>query len=234
MKTRITTSLVLSAGLLAATATAHVSISSGPAPANASSEVNFQIAHGCESGDTMADTVKLVIDIPEGVTSVRPMPNAFGKVSVTTDPTTKAVTTVTYEKAAADALPSDSNFYKFTVRLKTPDKPFTKLYFKAHQYCVGIAQPTEWVGLPDVDAGGAEPAAELVVMPARQPGWNKYTVPVDISNANMKVFFKDALIVWKGTSAFSANATTLAQIKAESGVTELTELKANDEITVRY
>ena len=140
------------------------------------------------------------------------------------------ITTVTYEKAVPDYLPTDSQFYKFTIRLKPPNAPFTKLYFKAHQYCNGIAAPTEWVGLPDSDAG-AEPAAELVIMPARQPGWNKYTVPVDIKDLSI---FKDALIVWKGNAAYSANANTTAQITAEPGATPLTELKANDEVWVRY
>lgn len=213
--------------LLATTAHAHVSISSGPAVANTSQEVTFSVAHGCPTtGGAMADTVKLTIDIPAGVTSVRPMPSDFGKVTVTGSP----VTSVTYEKTPGTELPADTAFYKFVIRLKPPNAPFTKVYFKAHQYCNGVALPVEWVGLPGDDAG-AEPAGELLVLPARLPGWNKWTVPVDIKDLTL---FKDALIVWRGNAAYSANPNTVAQIKAEAGVTELTELKANDEIWVRY
>jgi hypothetical protein len=118
--------------------------------------------------------------------------------------------------------------------VKPPNAPFTKVHFPVHQYCNGIVEPTEWTGLPGTDAGAESPAAELVVMPARQPGWNKYTVPVDIKAADMASFFKDALIVWKGTAAYAFNENTKAQIASEAGVTPLTEIKANDEIWVRY
>lgn len=230
MKKHVTKALAAATAIMAAaTASAHVSVSSGPAVADANQEVNFQVGHGCEptGGGPMADTIKLVIDIPAGVTSVRPMPNPFGKVTVTGNP----VTQVTYEKAPSDYLAADTGFYKFTIRLKPPKAPFTKIYFKVHQYCNGIADPTEWVGTPDVDAG-AQPAAELVVLPSRQPGWNKYTVPVDVKD--MPGFFKDALIVWKGAAAYSFNPNTVAQIAAEPGASALTELKANDEIWVKY
>ena len=58
--------------------------------------------------------------------------------------------------------------------------------------------------------------------------------PKQIDDIKDLTIFKDALIVWRGNAAYSANPNTVAQIKAEAGVTELTELKANDEIWVRY
>lgn len=229
MKKKVLVPLVLPVGLLvAATASAHVSITSGAASANTSQEVSFGVGHGCERpGGGTADTIKLTIDIPAGVTSVRPVPNAFGKVTVAGGANG---TSVTWEKAPGDVLPADTSYYKLTIRLKAPNAPFTKVYFPVHQWCDGVAAPTEWVGTPGSDAG-ASPAAELVVVPARQPGWNKYTIPADLKDLS---FFKDALIVWKGSAAYSANPITLAQIKAEPGVVELTELKANDEVWVRY
>ena len=69
-------------------------------------------------------------------------------------------------------------------------------------------------------------------MPARLPGWNKLTVPVAVSD--LSVFFSDALIVWKGTSAYSANSATKELIAATPGVGALTSLAANDEIWARY
>jgi uncharacterized protein YcnI len=221
--------VVVSAIFVSASAAAHVSIASGPALGNVSQEVTFAIAHGCDKvpGPGMADTVKLVIDIPTGVTSVRAMPNPFGKATVT-------ASSVTYEKAPADYLSEDVGYYKFTVRLKPPNNPFTKVYFKAHQYCNGVAEPTEWVQVPGESDAGAEPAAELAVLPDRKPGWNKYTVPVNLTAKDLESFFKDAQVVWKGNAGYSFNPNTLAQIKAEPGATELTALSANDEIWVKY
>lgn len=232
MKTHVTAATVIVAALLAATASAHISISSGSAVANVSQEVNFSVGHGCPlpGGGGNADTIKVTVDIPAGVTSVRPMPNAFGKVTVTGNP----VTSVTWEKAPGDVLPGDTSYYKLTIRLKPPNAPFTKVYFAAHQWCNGVPEPVHWAALPGTDAGADEPASELVVLPARQPGWNKYTVPVDINDVAKSGFFGDALVVWKGNAAFSSNANTVAQIAAESGATALTALKANDEIWVKY
>ncbi|HVH43111.1 MAG TPA: DUF1775 domain-containing protein [Labilithrix sp.] len=230
MKKSLTAALLSGAALLVAvTSSAHVSISSGPAIANTSQEVHFSVGHGCPlpGGGGNADTIKITVDIPDGVTSVRPMPNAFGKVTVAGNP----VKSVTWEKASGDALPGDTSYYKFTIRLKAPDAPFTKVHFGVHQWCTGVPDPVHWTGLPGTDAGVDEPAAELVVMPARHPGWNKYTVPVDIKDLRI---FKDALIVWRGNAAFSDNPNTAAQIAAEAGATPLTELKANDEIWVKY
>jgi hypothetical protein len=72
------------------------------------------------------------------------------------------------------------------------------------------------------------------VLPAKSPGWNKWTVPVAISSKDLSGFFKDAQIEWRGTSAYSSNTTRITQIKSEPGVTELADIKANEEIWVRY
>jgi hypothetical protein len=51
---------------------------------------------------------------------------------------------------------------------------------------------------------------------------------------DLSVYFSDAQIVWQGTAAYSSNTATSELVKGTTGVTELTELKANDEIWVRY
>ncbi len=224
----------LSAGLFCGgVAHAHVDIGSGPAVANATNEVTFSVGHGCAG----ADTNKIVVDIPAGVTSVRPMRSDFGKPAVGKD-IAGTITTVTWQKAPADALDSDLAFYKLVIRLKTPNLPFTAVYFPVHQTCRaadGTMSTVDWVGLPTTptsDAGAIEPAAALTLLPARQPGWNKYTVPAAITD--LGVFFKDAQIVWKGTAAYSANANTAALITTTQGATALTALSAGDEIWVKY
>ena len=84
----------------------------------------------------------------------------------------------------------------------------------------------------ELDPAG-EPAPALTVLPARQPGWNKYTVPVAV--ADLKPLFADAQIVWKDSAAYSANANTVAQIAGTAGVIVLrrTEGGRNLEIVAR-
>jgi hypothetical protein len=125
--------------------------------------------------------------------------------------------------------------------MKLPDAPFSTVYFKAHQTCrdtAGVEEVVEWVGLSsDPDAGTAvEPAAPLRIVPARLPGWNKYTLPagVQVGSAALPDYFVNALIVWKDTSAYSPNANTAALIGMTPGVTALTQLAPSDVIWVRF
>lgn len=215
--------------LASATAHAHVSISSaattsGVGIANATQEVAFGVGHGCNG----TDTVKLVIEIPAGVKNVRPMRSDFATPTVVTDGGGN-VTSVTWQKPDAEALPADTAFYKFVIRMQAPNTPFTKLLFLAHQTCID-GTTEDWILPPGSDAG-TNTGPALTLMPARSPGWNKYTVPAAITDMKL---FNDAAIVWKGNAAYSGNPSTLAQIKAEPGVTELTSLAAGDEIWVRY
>jgi hypothetical protein len=231
--TNTSTLLALTATLLVSTAAhAHVSVASGAATANASQEITFGVGHGCAG----SDTYRVKVDIPAGVTSVRPLTSDFGKATVEKD-LAGNVTSVTWQKPDADLLGSDDNYYKLTLRLKTPNAPFTRIYFPSHQTCrtlAGVETTVDWVGTPTLPDGGPtapDGAPTLVVMPARVPGWNKYPVPVAVTDLSI---FKDALIVWSGTAAYSANPATAAQLKAEPGVTALTTIAAGAEIWVRY
>lgn len=229
MKVRLTMLLAAAASTLAAaSANAHVTVASGPAVANKSQEVHFGVGHGCDGDDTFA----VRIEIPAGVVSVRPMRSDFGEVAVEKD-ANDVVTAVTWQKAAEDALDSDIAYYKLTIRLKAPDKPFTQHYFKTQQTCRaadGTLTVVDWAALPG-EMGEAAPA--LTVVPARLPGWNKYTINEHIGDPS--IFFQDALIVWRGTAAYSFNPATVELIKGTDGVTELTGgLHPDDEIWVRY
>jgi len=214
---------------------AHVSVASGPATANVTQVVTFGVGHGCEGADTM----RVTVDIPTGVTSVRPMPSEFGAASVTRD-LANVVTSVTWQRPVSEVLSSDDDYYELKVRLKPPNNPFTTIYFLAHQTCRqsnGTLTTVDWVGLPGMtapDGGALEPAAGLLLLPARQPGWNRYTIPVTLSMTDLSNYFRDALIVWKGTQAYSINTQTTALIMRTPGVTALTSLSATDEVWVRY
>jgi uncharacterized protein YcnI len=236
MKATVRT-LALALGLtaFAGAAHAHISISSGIGAANTTQEVAFSVGHGCAG----ADTVAVRVTIPAGVTSVRPMRSDFGKVSVEKD-TAGTITAVSWTKAAADALDADIAYYKLIIRMKTPNMPFTTLVLPALQTCRamdGTMSTVDWKALPGApvpDAGEDEPAPTLPIVPAHKPGWNKMTVPVALTAAELGTYFADAQILWKGTAAFSASATTTDQVKATAGVTSLTALAAGDEIWVKY
>lgn len=228
MQRKIAAALSLAAVVTTSLASAHISIGSGPATANTSQEVTFNVGHGCEGADTSA----VVIEIPDGVTSVRPMSSDFGQVDVVTD-SAGTVTAVSWTKAASSVLASDIAFYKLVVRLKTPDKPFSTLYFPTHQTCVdaeGNESVVDWVALEET--ADSEPAPALSVLPARYPGWNKLTVAEDISD--LSAFFSNAQIVWKDDLAYSINPTTVELIGETKGVGQLASLNAGDEIWVRY
>ncbi|MDI1451045.1 DUF1775 domain-containing protein [Polyangium sp. 6x1] len=229
--TPLTFSILAGALATSAAAEAHISAVSPTLIAGKTTVVELSVGHGCEGSDTYAITV----EIPKGMISVRPMSSDFGKTSLTYDAADPAlVTTVTWQKDDADALPGDTNYYRLAFRAKAPSAPFTSIYYKVHQVC-RAADATlsyaEWVALPG-EMG--EPAAAQAIVPDHLPGWNKYTVPADI--ADLSVFFSDAHIVWRGTDAYSFNDNTVDLIKGTSGVTLLSAdgVKANDEIWVRY
>lgn len=231
--TRRSCALVAGAGFVAwcATADAHVSVA-GPGFAGQNQILVFSIGHGCEG----ADSYKLSVAIPKEVTSVRGMPNAWGDADVQTDDT-GAVTAVVWTKQTVR--PRDDQYYQMSIRVGVPDLPFHTLYFPATQSCRtadGVESVVEWKALPDEVAAAPkgeepEPAPALTILPARVPGWNKFTVTDKVTDLSV---FKDALIVWAGDAAYSANPTTAERIRSEEGVTELREIPAGTDVWVKY
>ena len=232
-RTLATVTIALALLLLPGVAQAHISIASGPATVNATQEVTFGVGHGCAG----ADTYKVRVQIPAGVSSVRPLRSDFGKVAVEKD-AAGTITAVVWQKPDPEALDGDIAYYKLVIRMKVPNAPFTSIYFPTQQTCRaadGTLSTVPWNTLPTdpvVDGGADEPAPELRLVPARRPGWNRFTVTQAM--ADLSVFFADALIVWKGAAAYSANPTTVELIGGTSGVTPLATLAANDEIWVKY
>jgi uncharacterized protein YcnI len=214
-------------------AQAHIGLTS-PAIANSTNELTFTVGHGCAGLDTF--TVR--IQIPAGVTSVRPLSSDFGRVTVEKDAAGN-VTAVTYQRdAAAVVLDADPNYYKFTLRLRLPNQPFTPLYFPTRQTCLagdGGTPFSDWTNTSGraPDAGEPEPAPVTVLLPARKPGWNKFTVPAT-GISDLSTYFGDALIVWKGSAAYSSNPVTAEQIRTTEGVSALGSVEPGDELWVRY
>lgn len=216
--------------LLGSTARAHISVEGGTGTADTTKVVTFNVGHGCEGFDTYSVEIK----IPPGVTSVRPMfGGAFGKPKVLKDET-GAVTSVVWAKT--DVEPADTNFYALSIRMKLPNQPFTKLYLPTTQLCRDPATnkeyKTDWVATTEsATENGPEPAPALFILPARSPGWNKFTVPVALDNLSV---FDDAQIVWAGNAAYSGNAATKELIGKEPNTTVLTSIAAGTEVWVKY
>lgn len=220
---------------IAASASAHVSLASGPGFATTTQEITFGVGHGCAG----ADTVSVRVEIPPSVSSVRVANNNLGKATVETDATTGSVKAVTWQKPDTEVLASDVNYYQLSLRIKVPDMPFATVVFPAYQTCrsgTGVVTTVKWTATsePSADAGADAPeiAPQLLVLPKRQTGWNKYTVPVAVADLN--AVFGDALIVWKDAAAFSTNAVTKDLIAATPGVTKLTALAPGDVVWVKY
>ena len=223
--------LVLLCVVLPALALAHIEVESNGI-ANTSQEVTLSVTHGCSGNDTSS----VRTTIPSSVSTVRAMNSDFGKATVQVDGTGAPVS-VTWQRATADLLPVDTNFYKLTMRLKLPNAPFTVLYFPTEQTCLtadGGVLVTEWTNTSGMAPGPNDPeeAPAVVIVPAHKPGWNKFTVPVAVDELGL--FFNDAQIVWKGAAAFSPNAHVTELIAGTAGVTTLSALQANDEIWVKY
>jgi len=218
------------AALTPCAASAHVSIASGVAFANTTQEITFGVGHGCEGADTSA----VQVEIPAGVTSVRPLASGFGQVDVETD-ASGAIVAVTWQKSESAVLEADTQYYKLILRLKLPNEPFSTLYFPAHQTCLakdGTSTTVDWVGIDAAEGSSVEPAPALRVVPARFPGWNKFTLPNAIGD--LAPYFNDAQIVWLGSAAYSSSPTTTELIAGTKGVSALSALDAGDQIWVKY
>jgi hypothetical protein len=221
-------------------AQAHITIASGPALANKSGQkISFAINHGCTAtSGAKLDTLSIRVDIPVGIdaTSVRALPSDFGATPIVTK-TGNDVTSVEWDRNPADLQASDVSYYELTLRLKVLDVPFTRIPFVITQVC----RPQGGTSSDDVTviwtgpSTNAEPSPQLVIIPSHVTGWHKLTLTTAIAAAEMGIYFGDAQIVWKGTSAFSANALVAGLIAMTPGVTSLTaDLATGDEIWVKY
>jgi uncharacterized protein YcnI len=219
----ITLMLLLALGLTQ-TAQAHTSfvIDATSIPyAGKSYTGTLRAGHGCEdevTGDHY-DTEKVEVEIPAGVTKVKPFDAPWGAATIEKDMEGN-VTKLIWTRNSA-ALAEDTHLYAVSFRATLPDAPLTTVSFRAVQICNGGTIETAWEG--------AE-APTLNLVPARLPGWNKYTIDVEITDeAMLKQYFGDALIVWSNDAAYSANPVT-----AELIDNKLISVPANQEIWVKY
>lgn len=213
-------------GVMITTATAsqaHVSFSVNAATAGRSFVASASIPHGCTisegSNAGSYDTYKVRIELPEGITA-RPMHSSLGNASIETS---AGETHLVWEKPIGNVELSDTHFYRLEFRFSVPNTPLTSLTFRTTQYCSDGEQEVATVVWEEGDA------PSIKVLPARAPGWNKYTAQTDISLEMLQRYFSDAQIVWAGNNAYSANSAT-----AELITSPITSISAGTEYWVKY
>ena len=219
-----------------AIASAHVSLTSGPAQSNKSQVISFGVGHGCtDIAGKKIDTIKVTVTIPAGVTGVRGIRSDFGNPTYTK--TGANVTAVTWTKPAGDLLEGDDSYYEVKLRAKVPDMPFSKLQWNVTQTCEDSTTHAQIIVPWDQPEGSTtgEPAPIQMIVPGRTSnGWSKFTMNRALTIEEVATYLGDAQIVWRGNAAYSPNPNTMALIAATQGVTALDGLAANDEIWVKY
>ena len=153
-----------------APATAHVTLDTPQALALSYLRIAVRVPHGCDG----AGTVALRLQVPEGVTAVKPMPKAGWALSVAAEPAkpggghdeSPPVREVTWRADPGHVLP-DAFFEEFVLRVRMPDAAGQTLWFPFVQECEGgkvsrwIERPGEGQTYEDV----ARPAYPVRILP---------------------------------------------------------------------
>ena len=140
-------------------ALAHVVAVPGEAKAGSFSAVAFRVGHACAAGDT---TLKLRVEIPDGVASARPQPKTGWTIDIEKDG--ERATAVTW----TGRLPDDQ-FDDFALLMKLPAQPGT-LVFPVIQSCE--KGESQWTEIPDPQRPGEKltrPAPTVRLIPATEP-----------------------------------------------------------------
>jgi periplasmic copper chaperone A len=158
--------------LAASPASAHVSLETKQAAIGASYKAVFAVPHGC----TGSPTVKLRVQIPEGVIAVKPMPKAGwsvdvveGKYTAEYDYHGNKVSSGAKEVVWSGGKLPDHNYDEFVISTFLTDglKPNTTLYFPVVQECEkGVSR---WIEIPAEGAArsqeGKSPAPGVKLLP---------------------------------------------------------------------
>jgi uncharacterized protein YcnI len=155
--------LILLAALLAAPvpALAHVVAAPGEAKAGSYSAVAFRVGHACGAGDA---TLKLRVEIPDGVASARPQPKPGWTIEI--EKAGDRATAITW----TGRLPDDQ-FDDFALLMKLPaltEKGGAgSLVFPTIQSCE--KGESQWTEIPDPERPGEKltrPAPTVRLIPA--------------------------------------------------------------------
>jgi len=161
------------AALLAAPATAHVTLDPPAAAAGSYLRAAFRVPHGCAG----AATERLVVTLPEGVLAARPQPKPGWTLALRMRPLEVPVsnghggmTTETIAEIAWSGGPlEDAHYDEFVVMLRLADQPGQMLHLPAVQHCAGGATAA-WAEVPEPGRRVSEyrfPAPSLRLLPPR-------------------------------------------------------------------
>jgi uncharacterized protein YcnI len=164
--------LILMAALAASPAAAHITLETKQATVGASYKAVFAVPHGCAG----SPTVKVHVQVPEGVIAVKPMPKAGwnidvveGKYASEYDYHGNKVSSGVKEVMWSGGKLLDKNYDEFIMHTVVTDslKPNTTLYFPVVQECeTGVSR---WIEIPAEGAGpsheGKSPAPGVTLLP---------------------------------------------------------------------
>ena len=158
------------AWLLAGPACAHVTIDPPAAPAGAYQRIAFRVGHGCDGSATTG----IVVQLPEGLASAKPMPKpgwtielAEGAFAVPLQLHGKTVTRGVRQVAWRGGPLPDAYYDEFVVMVKLSDTP-GRYVFKVGQQCE--KGRVDWADVPANGARSTTPAPVLDVVPAQAAG----------------------------------------------------------------
>ena len=164
--------VVILIALTAAPAFAHISLETKQATIGSSYKAVFTVPHGCAG----SATVKIRVQIPEGVIGVKPMPKAGwtletikGKYAAEYDYHGSKMSEGVKEVAWSGGKLADDNYDEFVVTtyLTGGLKPNSTLYFPVVQECEqGVSR---WIDIPKEGEGNGHdsksPAPGVKLMP---------------------------------------------------------------------
>jgi uncharacterized protein YcnI len=170
-KPRYSLALLVIATLAASPASAHVTLKSGPATIGADYKTVFSVPHGCAG----SPTVKLRVQIPDGVIAVKPeskegwkVETVNGKYSTDYDYQGAKLSEGATEVVWSGGKLADHDVAEFVIGAYLTDrlKPNTTLYFPVVQECEqGVSR---WIEIPKGHAGhdheGKWPAPGIKLM----------------------------------------------------------------------
>ena len=136
---------------------AHVTLEVPEAVQGSYYKATFTVPHGCQG----APTTKVRVQIPDGVTGVKPQPRGGWKLS-----TVKAKLAVPLDNGHGGKITEairevvwtggplpDDQFEEFKVQMKLPDSPNATVYFPVVQECQGKGGTAEginrWIEIPE-------------------------------------------------------------------------------------
>lgn len=173
MKKIAAAALLISAGGLFSSASAHVVLEYQVAPANASYKATLKVGHGCAGSPTR----QIAVDIPVGMRGARPMPKPGWRLEVQREKLVEPYTShgrsiaedvvrVTWTaKTPEDMLPN-AHYDEFVLMATTPDKAGT-VYWPVRQACA--EGRNDWVEVPGPGQAATalkSPAAALEILPS--------------------------------------------------------------------